>query len=102
MITFTTSNGNGTITLTYTAPLLKIQALAESAAYYLFEHGFGNHGTPDNPIEFDDLTDGQKLALIGEADKAALLAWARAGFIDSEITQARHDAEAQADIDFQL
>lgn len=102
MINFTTSNGNGTITLSYTAPLAKIQSLAESAAEFLFARGYGDHGTEEEPLTFDDLTNTQKLEILDQIVKEILMNYAKTGYIDAEIETARLSAIAQAAQDFQL
>ena len=43
---------------------LASQELLEDFAEYLWNHGYGNHGTEEEPIEFADLTTAQKLALL--------------------------------------
>ena len=42
----------------------KVQAILEDAAEYLWEHGFGDHGTEEEPLLFEDLTNQEKLDFV--------------------------------------
>lgn len=62
--TISTSGANTTITLAYTAPNATMLSVVGAAAEYLFNHGYGNHGTEESPIVFADLTNQQKVNLV--------------------------------------
>ena len=62
--TFTVSNGNLIIEMTWENELEKVQRVVFDAAAYLFDKGFGDHGTEEEPIVFDDLSAQQKLNLV--------------------------------------
>jgi hypothetical protein len=78
---FTVNGSNTTITITITASTTNIQALFGIVCLYLWNDGMGNHGTPDNPIQFSSLTNQQKLdifyAYIVKSVKSILLLDAR-------------------------
>lgn len=48
------------------AGTVKTQNRIELAAEYLWSVGYGNHGTPDAPIVFADLTKKQKLNIVAD------------------------------------
>ena len=66
MATFTVSGTDTTVKFEYTALTTLIQSIVGSASEYLFEHGYGNHGTEEAPKVFADLTSQDKLDLVGE------------------------------------
>ena len=61
---FTISGTETKITFEWTALTEKIVSIVGDCAEYLWEHGYGNHGTEEAPILFDDLNNNQKLALV--------------------------------------
>ena len=61
---FTVDGSNLIISFQYTAPVVRATEVAMSAAHYLWEHGYGDHGTDEDPILFDDLTNQDKLNLL--------------------------------------
>lgn len=89
-ITKSVSNGNTTITLTYTALTGKIEATLTDAAHYLFDHGFGDHGTEETPRTFEDLT----VAEIG----AIVDAYVKKVIVDAAKTFSSNDAQNTARI----
>lgn len=62
--TFIVNGTSTTIAFTYTAPTTTVLAIVPAAAHYLWDHGYGDHGTEEIPIEFADLTNQQKLNLV--------------------------------------
>ena len=70
--TITTSGANTTIAFSYTAPTATIQLIVGSAAEYLWDHGYGDHGI-DSSILFSSLTNAQKLSLVEEHIKRVVV-----------------------------
>jgi len=62
--TFIVSGANTTINFEYTAPTTAVLAIVPAAAHYLWDHGYGDHGTEEEPIGFGDLTNQQKLDVV--------------------------------------
>jgi len=61
---FTVDGSNLVISFEYSAPLVQTTEVAVSAAHYLWEHGYGDHGTDEEPILFDDISNQDKLNLL--------------------------------------
>ena len=61
---FVVDGSNLTINFEYSAPVVRATEVTVSAAHYLWEHGYGDHGTDEEPITFDDLTNQDKLNLL--------------------------------------
>ena len=52
------------VSFEYTAKLAMVQSIVGACAEYLFEHGYGDHGTEEVPIQFGSLTNQQKLDIV--------------------------------------
>ena len=52
------------ITFEWTALTEKIISIVGDCSEYLWNHGYGDKGTEEAPIVFDDLNNNQKLALV--------------------------------------
>ena len=63
---FTVDGSNLIISFEYSAPVVRATEVAVSAAHYLWEHGYGDHGTDEEPILFDDLANQDKLNLLDQ------------------------------------
>ena len=63
---FTVDGSNLVINFQYSAPVDRATEVTVSAAHYLWEHGYGDHGTEEEPILFDDLTNQDKLNLLDQ------------------------------------
>ena len=61
------------ITFEWTALTAKIQSIVGDCAEYLWDHGYGDKGSEEAPIVFDDLTNVQKLALVEEHLKDVII-----------------------------
>ena len=61
---FSVNGSNTTITLTITSTTVNIQAVFGIVTQYLWNDGYGNHGSVDNPILFSSLTNQQKLDIL--------------------------------------
>ena len=70
---FTVINGNTKIDFNYTAVTAVIQNIIGNAAEYLWNHGYGNHGTEETPILFSSLTNNQKLSLVEDHVKKVVI-----------------------------
>ena len=70
---FTVTGSTTKISFEATAPTTTIQSIVGSASEYLFEHGYGDHGTEEAPILFASLTNQQKLDLVGKHLKQVIL-----------------------------
>lgn len=62
--TFSVSNGNTTVAFEWTAATDTVQSVVGDAAEYLWDKGYGDHGTDEEPIVFDDLTNQEKLDIV--------------------------------------
>jgi hypothetical protein len=70
---FTVSGTSTTITFAYTALTAQVQSIVGGCAEYLWDHGYGDHGTQEIPILFASLTNQQKLDLVDEHLKRVVL-----------------------------
>jgi len=62
--TFTVGATDATLVFTWTAPKATAQRVAENAAHYLFDLGYGDHGTEESPRTFDDLSNQEKIDIM--------------------------------------
>ncbi len=62
--TFKQNNGTTTVTFEYEADTTKVQTTVGDAAHYLFDHGYGDHGTEESPIVWADLSNQDKLDIV--------------------------------------
>jgi len=58
---FTVNGSNTTITITITSSTANIQTILGIVTQYLWNDGYGDHGTLDAPIQYSSLTNQQKL-----------------------------------------
>ena len=93
---FEVENGSLRVTFTYVSPTAKMQEVAEDAAHYLWEHGYGDHGTEEEPIEFEDLTNQGKLDLIDQHVKRVIIDIATDYHVNNEQFLAREAAQEYA------
>lgn len=93
--TFSASNGNTTLKLEFTFPTATMLKYATAWAKYGWNHGYGDHGTEEEPIEFTDLTNQQKIDLILER----VFDLGKAEAKTQIHVDATFDPDAQADID---
>jgi len=95
MAKFTTANGNTTVTFDYTAPTDKVVLVVGDCSHYLFDKGYGDHGTQEEPIEFEDLTNQQKLDIVSKHLKNVIMDAAKT----YASVKAQDDAREQAVVD---
>lgn len=70
---FTISGQQTEISFKASALTTLIQSIVGSASEYLFNHGYGDHGTEEVPIVFDDLSNQQKLDLVSAHVKRVII-----------------------------
>jgi hypothetical protein len=63
---FVVDGANTTIIFEYTQITTKMSAFVTDCAEYLWNRGYGDHGTPAIPKLFSDLTNQQKLNLVDQ------------------------------------
>jgi len=61
----------------YTAPIVTAQKAITDAAHYLWDHGYGNHGTEEEPILFSSLSNQDKLNIVSTHLKTVIIDAAR-------------------------
>ena len=61
---FTVQNGDLEIEMTWVGLTDKIQRVVEDAAAYLFNKGYGDHGTEEEPRDFDDQSNQERLNMV--------------------------------------
>jgi len=70
---FTVNGQNTTIIFEYTTLTAKVSAIVNDCAEYLWNRGFGDHGTPAAPNQFSDLNNQQKLNLVDQYVRRSIL-----------------------------
>ena len=70
---FDVNGTDTTINFSWTAPTDKITSIVGDCSEYIFNHGYGNHGTEEIPILFEDLTNNQKLSLVEDHLKQVII-----------------------------
>ena len=62
--TFEVNENNTKIVFEYEALTATILNIVEDASQHLFDKGYGNHGTEENPILFNELSNQEKLDIV--------------------------------------
>ena len=70
---FTVSGTDTKITFEWTALTEKIISIVGDCAEYLWNHGYGDKGTEEIPILFENLTNNQKLSLVEDHLKQVII-----------------------------
>jgi hypothetical protein len=70
---FMVTNGNTKVDFNFTAPTTTVQNIVGGAAEYLFNHGRGDRGTEEAPVNFTDLTNTQKLTIVEDYVKQVII-----------------------------
>jgi hypothetical protein len=99
-MTVTITNGGGgalVFTFSKTAPSGKLTDLANKAAEYLFNKGYGNHGTPEAPRKFADLSNAEKMNILDQFITEGLKSAAQTQHVESAVQIARTTAEQTGD-----
>ena len=89
---FTVSGTDTKITFEWTALTEKIVSIVGDCAEYLWNHGYGDKGTEEAPILFDDMNNNQKLSLV-EAHLRDVIINASNTFKSIKAQDAARDAE---------
>lgn len=50
----------------YTTTIAEALSVVGDCSEYLWDHGYGDRGTEENPIRFEDLTDQQKVDIVDQ------------------------------------
>ena len=91
-LTRTTSNSNATYTFKYTATTAIIDKKADQAAHYLFDVGYGDHGTDEAPKTYDMLTATEKRAILDKHVLQVILDASKAYRVNSDMDASRQSA----------
>ncbi len=70
---FEVLNGTTKVTFEVTAETQLVIDVVTTCAHYLWDHGFGEHGTLEAPVAFEDLTNQDKLDLVANHVQAVIL-----------------------------
>ena len=91
--------GNRTLTYTKTAPSDKILNVLDDAVHYLFNHGYGDNGTEEEPRTYADQTTAEKTTMLDQHLTRVIREAAEAFHVNDAIEVARLAAIAEADFD---
>jgi len=91
-LTRTISNGNATYTFKYTAVTAVIDKKADQAAHYLFDVGYGDHGTDESPKTYEMLTPAEKLAILDKHVLQVILDASKAYRVNADMDASRQSA----------
>ena len=91
--------GNRTLTYTKTAPSDKILNVLDDAVHYLFNHGYGDHGTEEVPRTYEDQSITEKAQMLDEHLTRVIREAAESYHVNDAIEVARLAAIAEADFD---
>ena len=89
---FTVNGTETTVHFEWTTTTANILSIVGDCSEYLFNHGYGDHGTEEEPIVFADLNNNQKLALV-EAHLRDVIINASNTFKSIKAQDAARDAE---------
>ncbi len=98
-------NGDGTVTLTVTwpnVPVEKAQNVINAASNRLWLEGWGDHGTEEEPREFSDLSNQERLDILYQYATRGILSYARAQHEMESVGVARETAQAEAETLYSL
>ena len=98
-VTITGSGAERTFTYSQTRPTAKVQSVLDTAAHYLFNHGYGDHGTDEVPRTYDDQTTPDKLDMVDKHITNVLMNAAHDYHVNSAAELARQAAIESADFD---
>lgn len=94
-----TNNGDttGTITFEATTDFDRLFLIASNWAEYIWNHGYGDHGTDEAPIVYADLSNAEKFALINQRIIDVGKAEAQTNYVNAQQNEARATAKVYAD-----
>ena len=93
------TNGDRTLTFEKTAASDKILNVLDDAVHYLFNHGYGDHGTEEVPRTYEDQSITEKAQMLDEHLTRVIREAAEAFHVNDAIETARLAAIAEADFD---
>jgi hypothetical protein len=64
--TYSVNGANVTLKFEYTTTIAEALSIVGDCAEYLWNHGYGDHGTDEVPIRLVDLTDQDKVNLVDQ------------------------------------
>ena len=100
--TRTVSGSNVTYDFKWVGPTARLDAIGDGAAHWLWDHGYGDHGTAEVPVAYASLTVTQKLAIL-DAHLAQVLTDAATAYkSQSDQDAARIAADAYATSNYGL
>ena len=100
--TFEVSNGKTTVKFQWTALTAKIQDSIEKKAKELWFQGFGDHGSSEDAIVWDDLSNQDKLDLVNDCIERVILGDARDKYVKEQLSTAKETAQVEAEEKFSL
>ena len=100
--TFVVDGDNTTVNFAFTATTTKIQDTITAAAHKLWDEGYGDHGTEEDPNSFDDLTNQGKLDIVDEFVKKAILNYAKGYYVKDAVATGETTAKTEADAKYNL
>jgi len=93
------TNGDRTITFEKTAASDKILAILDDCVHYLFDAGYGDHGTDEEPRTYDDQTTNEKLDMLDKHITRVIKEAAETFHVNDSVRVARETAIADSDFD---
>lgn len=89
------NNGNGTATITfsYTANKAKLDTTLDDAAHYIWNLGYGDHGTAEAPRTWEQTNNSERLALIDDAVRREIIEKAKS----YHVAQGQKAAQAESE-----
>lgn len=91
-----------TVTFEYEADLTKAQLAISDAAHLLWDRGRGNHGEPEAPIVFADLTNQEQLNIVDTYVRQNILDLAKTHSYDEAQQAAREQVAEDVEVDYEL
>ena len=92
------SNGKRTFTFSKTVESQKLLDLGEKAALYLWNIGYGNHGTLESPRQWADVSNAEKMQILDQYLGVTLRDLAKTQVVTDAVDATRATAE-QTDFD---
>ncbi len=93
----TVKNGNATLKFEYSSSTEKMNNRAGDAVHELWDRGQGNHGTEEEPIEWDDLSVQDKVDILDEYINTVIKNMAKQYHGSAAAKAGRDVAEAEFD-----
>ena len=91
-LTRTVNGSNATYKFLYTATTAIMDKKADQAAHYLFDIGYGDHGTEEVPKTYDMLTATEKRAILDKHVLQVILDASKAYRVNADTSVSRQSA----------